>query len=79
MVFPLDMVFYNRAQHDRRNEAASQKLVPDKVQPQKEAPEGQLRSLVLFIVAGNMEYLIHPFSVFHQFQKSRFSGFGFFF
>ncbi|KAK2542784.1 serine/threonine-protein kinase Nek1 isoform X8 [Columba livia] len=29
----------DEAQHDRRNEAASQKLVPDKVQPQKEAPE----------------------------------------
>ncbi|XP_065489824.1 serine/threonine-protein kinase Nek1 isoform X7 [Caloenas nicobarica] len=29
----------DKAQHDRRNEAASQKLVPDKVQPQKEAPE----------------------------------------
>ncbi|OPJ64327.1 serine/threonine-protein kinase Nek1 isoform A [Patagioenas fasciata monilis] len=29
----------DEAQHDRRNEAASQKPVPDKVQPQKEAPE----------------------------------------
>nr|XP_021153030.1 serine/threonine-protein kinase Nek1 isoform X3 [Columba livia] len=29
----------DETQHDRRNEAASQKLVPDKVQPQKEAPE----------------------------------------
>ncbi|NWQ74088.1 NEK1 kinase, partial [Columbina picui] len=29
----------DKAQHDRRNEAASQKLVPDKVQPLKEAPE----------------------------------------
>ncbi|KAK2527591.1 Nek1 [Columba guinea] len=29
----------DEAQNDRRNEAASQKLVPDKVQPQKEAPE----------------------------------------
>lgn len=28
--------------------------MPDKVQPQKEAPEGQLKSLV---VAGSMEYL----------------------
>ncbi|NXX13306.1 NEK1 kinase, partial [Podargus strigoides] len=28
-----------RTQHDRRNEAASEKPTPDKVQPQKEAPE----------------------------------------
>ncbi|NXF36601.1 NEK1 kinase, partial [Nyctibius bracteatus] len=29
----------DKAQHDRRNEAASEKLALDKVQPQKEAPE----------------------------------------
>ncbi|XP_074004037.1 serine/threonine-protein kinase Nek1 isoform X3 [Numenius arquata] len=29
----------DKAQHDRRNEAASEKLVLDKVQPEKEAPE----------------------------------------
>lgn len=46
MVFPLDVVFYNRAQHDSRNEAASEKLALDKVPPQKEAPEGQSKSLV---------------------------------
>ncbi|NXT40914.1 NEK1 kinase, partial [Pelecanoides urinatrix] len=29
----------DKAQHDRRNEAASEKVMPDKVQAQKEAPE----------------------------------------
>jgi len=65
VVFPLDVVFYNRAQHDGRSEAAGEKLVLDKVQPQKEAPEGQWKSLGLFIVAGSMECLSHPFSLLH--------------
>lgn len=60
-MFLLDAVFYNRVQHDRLNEAASEKLVLDEVQPQKEAPEGQLKSLVLFIVAGRIEYLSPSF------------------
>lgn len=47
MVFLLDAVFYNRVQRDRLNEAASEKLVLDEVQPQKEAPEGQSKSFVL--------------------------------
>lgn len=48
MVFPLDVVFYNRVQHDRRNKAASEKVALDKVQPQKEAPEGQLNSRFVY-------------------------------
>lgn len=47
MVFSLGVVFYNRAQHDRRSEATSEKVAFDKMQPQKEAPEGQSKSLVL--------------------------------
>lgn len=48
MVFPLDVIFYNRAAHDRRSEAASEKLALEKVQPPKEAPKGQLKSLIYY-------------------------------
>lgn len=46
MAFPLDVMCYNRAQHDGMNEAASEKEALNKVQPQKEAPAGQCKSHV---------------------------------
>lgn len=60
MVFPLDVMCYDRAQHDGMNEAASEKAVLDKVQPQKEASAGQCKSRVLWL--GSMGCLSHPFS-----------------
>lgn len=46
MAFPLDVMCYNRAQHDRMNGAASEKEALNTVQPQKEAPAGQCQSHV---------------------------------
>lgn len=56
--FPLDVMCYNRAQHDRMNGAASEKEALNKVQPQKEAPAGQCQSHVPWL--GSVGCLSHP-------------------
>lgn len=60
LVFPLDVMRYNRAQLDRMNEAALEKAALNKVQPQKEAPAGQCKSHVPWL--GSVGCLSHPFS-----------------
>lgn len=61
MAFPLDVMCYNRAQHDGINEAALEKEGLNKVQPPKEAPAGQCKSHVPWL--GSVECLSHPFSL----------------
>lgn len=61
MVFPLDVMCYNRAKHDEMDEAASEKAALNKGQPQKETPAGQNKSHVPWL--DSVGCFSHPFSL----------------